>query len=117
MNNSNSISKLKELLAELENVNNPSLIRLSNRDGHHYLIDKIVSNVIDKNETKLNYIKIEMERSKAIMEELQIINNPVLLLVNNGDILEAFSGMIGQHQLDSAIQNLHLNLEPQTNPS
>lgn len=110
MNKSDSNSKLNELLEGLRESNSPCLVRLSLRDGHHYLMDRVVAKVMNKREAYIEYKKIDTTLSAEIMQELHINKNPVLLLVKQGEIKAIFSGMVGQHQLEKAMQEANFNL-------
>ncbi len=112
MNNSKTNSKLNELLEGLTFEDSTYLIRLSVRDGHNYLIDKIVSKVMNKRKSSIQYKKMGPKLSAEIMQELQINKNPVLLYIKAGKIQAIFTGIIGQHQLEKTIEENHLHLGP-----
>ncbi len=100
---------LKELLQELAKTSCPILVRLSKREGHHFLLDRVIRNAMQKNEEHLVYKILDFSISAKIMQELQLIQNPALLLVEAGEIKAIFSGVISPYQLEAALVDLAIN--------
>jgi len=108
MKNINNIKSLLELLEKLKNLTKPVWVGLSCREGSsNYFMDQIVTKVQPIEGEKIAYQKLDCMTSQLLKEELMITDNPVLLLINKGEIKAIFSGMVGRFQLEDALQNLN----------
>jgi len=112
MSNFNNINNLNDLLNRVQNFTSPILINLSGRVGNeNYLLDQIVEKVKAVNEENLEYQKLNPTLSQHLKEELMITKNPVLLLIQQGEIKAIFSGLVSKYQLLSALQNLNSEIK------
>lgn len=108
MKNKNNVKNLLELLEQFKNLAKPIWIGLSCREGSsNYFMDQIVTKVQQIDGEEIAYQKLDCMTSQLLKEELMITENPVLLLINRGEIKAIFSGMVGRFQLEDAIQNLN----------
>lgn len=103
--------ELTRLLDELRGSVISVLVRLVNREGSCFLLDRVVEKVLRANEGKLAYSILDNSTSGKIMLELQLNENPSLLLVKEGKVMAVFSGFVSQFQLESAIANLDGDLD------
>ena len=107
MKNLEKVQNLKALLEHSKNWSCPMLVRMNTRKRSlDFLIDRIVDKVIESSDRKIKYLKLDSESSIEIKDELQILNNPVLVLFSNGEIKTIFSGMIAQYQIEQAIEGI-----------
>jgi len=82
-------------------------VNLCSRCGNeNFLMDNVVSSVQTEYGKKLGYKKMPEAASEIIKNELMISKNPVLLLIKKGEIKAIFGGIIAQHQLTKALQQL-----------
>lgn len=101
------INNLAELLNSLQTEAMPVLIQLCSGCGNEsFLMDEVVRKVQLEYGEELGYQKLLGSVSKFIKEELMAIKNPVLLLIEGGNIVAVFSGIISQHKLSQALKNL-----------
>ncbi len=85
----------------------PILIQLCSGCGNEsFLMDEVVRKVQVECGEELNYQKLPENVSKVIKEELMVMKNPILLLIQSGNIEAVFSGMISQHKLGQALEGL-----------
>jgi len=104
-----NIKNLPELLVSFETQKMPTFIYLcSHCNNGSYLIDKVVQNIQETFSDNLGYQKITGSTAERIKEALMIARNPVLLLINKGEIKAVFSGIIAQYQLEQALEDLGL---------
>ncbi len=107
MKNIKNINNLLELLEQVKNFTKPLWIGLSCREGSsNYFMDQIVTKVQSEEGEEITYQKLDCLTSQMLKEELMITDNPVLLLINKGEIKAIFSGMVGRFQLEDALKNL-----------
>ena len=110
MKNINNISSLSDLLKNLKSLATPIFINLGSRIGNEsFLIDQSIARIQESYGRELVYQKLENTPSQIIKQELKTTKNPVLLLVKKGEIKAILSGMIAQHQLEEALDNLNFN--------
>ena len=102
------VTNLKELLKVLGKESQPTFVNLCSRCGNeHYLTDQVVSNLQTQYGEKLGYKKLPTQASAIIKAELQITKNPVLLLIEKGEIRAMFGGMVAQYRLEQALDALN----------
>jgi len=101
------INNLAELLNNLKSETSPTLVQLcSGNTNECFLMDEVVQSVQIECGRKLDYERLPEEASEVIKAELMTIKNPVLLLIQNGNIEAIFGGMISQHKLSRALKSL-----------
>ena len=111
MKNLHDVSNLQELLIALKHQSQPMFINLCSRCGQeNYLMDQVVSNLQEDYGTKLGFEKLPSAASEVIKTELMISKNPVLLLIEQGEIKAVFGGIVAQHKLEQALQKLYNNI-------
>lgn len=104
----NPIENLNDLLFALRSNSTPVFVKLGSTIGHDdFLLDQILENVIQSNELPLRYQKLSGETAQQIKQELQIPKNPVLLLIEGGEIRAILSGLIAQYQIEDALEQLN----------
>ena len=107
ISNLSNINNLTELLEVGKHFEFPVLIRLSNQEGdNNYLVDRVVESVIEASVTQIEYEKLSTELSHTIKGELRVVKNPILLLLQRGEIKSIFQGMVAQFQIEKALQDL-----------
>jgi len=109
MENINQINDLSQLLEHSKGLQHPVLVKLNSRVGSpNFLMDRMVRKLIRSKEYQLTYEQLETKVSKHIQGELQILKNPVLLLIHHNEIVAIFSEMIAPFQLEAALKPLLL---------
>jgi len=107
MTNSQEIKNLKDLLENLKDNQTPVFVNLCSRCGNeHFLMDNSISKLQEDYGIKLGYQKLSGPAAEMIKQELMISKNPVLLLINGGQIKSIFGGMVAQYKLEEALENL-----------
>ena len=107
MENTNSISNLRDLLRSLKNQSTPFFVSLCARCGNdNQLMDNVLQKLQETYGQKLNYQKLNGEAAQLIKDELKISKNPVLLLIRSGEIKAVFGGIIAQYHLEKALAEL-----------
>lgn len=107
MENTKNVNNLEELLDQYQNLNNPALVCLSCREGsNNYLMDQVVAKIQEEGVESISYSKLDTDTSNSIKEELMVTKDPILLLIQKGEIKAIFSGLVGRFQLEDALQNL-----------
>ena len=110
MENITSIANLSELLDSLQAQPIPFFISLCARCGtDNQLLDNVLQQIQEDHGQKLGYQKLIGQAAQLIKDELQISKNPVLLLINQGEIKAIFGGLVAQYQLEQALKNLNKN--------
>ncbi len=107
MKSLNQVKNLSELLDALREESRPMFINLCSRCGNeNYLMDHVVSNIQKEYGESLGYHKLPATASRIIKEELMVSKNPVLILIENGEIKALFGGIIAQFKLEMALEKL-----------
>ncbi len=78
-------------------------------------MDQIIKNVQAQYGKELGYQKMSSEASALIKQELKISKNPILLLIQAGEIKAMFGGIIAQYKLEQALAALDSDSKPLTN--
>jgi len=100
----NNISTLSELLERYKASPTVVLAHLCPQgDCENFLMSEVIKKVKNNCVTKINYVKLSPETSKAIRDDLMINKSPVLLLMDRGTIKGIYTGHIGYNQLCQAI--------------
>lgn len=109
MENTQSIKSLAALLISLQSQATPMFVSLCSRCGNeNFFMDQAIANIQEQYGKQLGYKKISSEASILIKQELKISQNPVLLLINQGEIKAVFGGIIAQHRLEKTLRKLDL---------
>ena len=104
-----TISNLSELLQTLQELSTPVFVSLCVRCGNdNQLMNNSVRNIQEAYGEKLGYKKLSGKAAQLIKDELKISKNPVLLLINNGEIKAVFGGITAQYRLEQALEQLRL---------
>ncbi len=107
MENTESISNLADLLQSLKTQQIPFFVSLCARCGtDNTLMDNVLQKIQEAYGKKINYQKLAGQAAQLIKDELKISKNPVLLLINNGEIKAIFGGIIAQYHLELELEQL-----------
>lgn len=106
MNKINNINTLNGLLEKFKETTTPILLILCVRCDNHFLTDQVVRKV--EKTYDVGYYHVSQEASKSIKNELQIIDNPALIIIENGELKAILKGIVAQHQLEKALHELLL---------
>ncbi|MEM6320807.1 MAG: hypothetical protein AAF960_24285 [Bacteroidota bacterium] len=107
MKNINKVNNLQELLDTLRTQETPMFVSLCARCGNeNFLMDQVLHNMQEKYGENLGYQKVPDTASRIIKNELMISKNPVLLLINRGEIKAVFGGIVAQYKLEQALAAL-----------
>ena len=99
------VNNLTELLHALRSERTPMFVNLCSRcENGNYLMDQVVSNLQKEYGESLGYQKLPTKASAIIKDELKLSQNPVLLLIESGEIKALFGGMVAQYKLEEALR-------------
>ncbi len=102
-----SITNLSELLQNLQIHATPIFVSLCARCGtDNQLLDNVLKHIQESYGHKLGYQKLTGQAAQLIKDELMISKNPVLLLINKGEIKAIFGGIVAQYRLQQALEEL-----------
>ena len=105
------VNNLTELLQALQTESAPMFVNLCSRcQNGNYLMDQVVSKLQKEYGEKLGYQKMPAAASAIIKEELKVSQNPVLLLIEKGEIKALFGGMVAQYKLEAALREINANV-------
>ncbi len=104
MNSENQITTIADLLESTKHYTAPVLVYICfSCDNENYLMEEVMTKVQAAYGHHLNYIKLE-QPSHLMKQELMVSKNPIILIINNGQIDQVFNGTIGFSSLASSIE-------------
>lgn len=117
MNNLESIKTIEDLLQFVRFKSHPVLINICPAcQPRNFLMEEVLTRIVSENKTQIDYLKIDHNEAKTIMEGLKLTKTPIFLVTVKGEIMEVLSGTIGYQQLNRAISKVIHN-ENQCNNS
>ena len=105
-----TVQNLKALVERSKKWSCPMLVKMNTRAGSlDFLVDRVIDKVMTAKNNHLKYVQLDAASSVRIIDELQVMSNPVIVLFYKGEIMAIFSGIIAQYQLEKAIEDFGKN--------
>jgi len=102
MENIQIIDNFADIVALSRKKNKTMVLSLELGD-YSSLMYQVVETYLEENPEAFSWLKIAGRNAQKIQEELSILQLPALILIEKGNIIAIFQGMVAKHEIQKAL--------------